>query len=192
MSAIQNNLKISEFNIDDIQAGVNLLKEFSEAGNNTYSFVLDPSAGNFSLITSQNVVNTGAYAIGPIRRLGKYTNIHEYVNLLLKDPQLYSENPSIICLQTQDWDIRIHTRKYKELREEFKIFKYKIYKGICIANKEDTYIFSNEQDFEYSIDQISKNIEDIKKEKPSFITNKPKRRGYLHSLGKQILTEPQL
>lgn len=190
MSAIQNNLKISEFNIDDIQAGVNLLKEFSEAGNNTYSFVLDPSAGNFSLITSQNVVNTGAYAIGPIEGLGKYTNIHEYVNLLLKDPQLYSENPSIYVYNT-GLGYQDTYKKVQELREEFKYLNIK-YIGNLYSDKEDTYIFSNEQDFEYSIDQISKNIEDIKKEKPSFITTNLRGEDIYILFGKQILTEPQL
>lgn len=189
MSAVQNNLKISEFNIDDIQAGVNILKKFSDSDDNTYSFVLDPAAGNSSLITSQNVINTGAYAIGPIEGLGKYTKIHEYVNLILRNPKLYSEDPSI-NVYNAGLGYQDTYQKVQELRDEFKYLDIK-YLGNLYSDKEGVYIFSNKEDFTYSIDQFAEYIKDIKKEKPSFITTNLRGEDISILFGKEIAQETQ-
>jgi LCP family protein required for cell wall assembly len=189
MSAVQNNLKISEFNIEDIQAGVNILKKFSEIDDNTYSFVLDPAAGNSSIITSQDVVNTGAYAIGPIEGLGKYAKIHEYVNLILTNPKLYSENPSVNVYNT-GLGYQETYKKVQELREEFKYLDIK-YLGNLYNDKEGSYIFPNKENFTYSVDQFSKYIKDIKKEKPPFISTTLRGEDISILFGKEIVIETQ-
>ena len=100
LSSVQDNIKISEFTIDDIQAGVNILKSLSgeNSTSSTYSFVLDPTLGNYSLIGPQT--SCGEYNIGPKEGLGRYTKIKEYISLALNYPALYSENPSIYSYDT--------------------------------------------------------------------------------------------
>ncbi|MDX9738816.1 MAG: LCP family protein [Candidatus Dojkabacteria bacterium] len=185
MSAIQNNIKISEFTLDDIEAGVNLLKEFDEKKGNTYSFVLDPSAGNSSLITSQNVVNTGAYAIGPIEGLGKYDNIKEYVDLILKNPQLYSEDPSIYTYNT-GLGYQNTYNETQSLRKDFKYLDIKFI-GNLYSDKEGVYIFSNKEDsFEYSVNQLSKYFKPTGTTKPEYITTKLRGEDISILFGKEI------
>jgi len=190
MSAVQNNIKISEFTIDDIQAGINILKEFKEANGNTYSFVLDPSSGNSSLITSQNVVNTGAYAIGPIEGLGKYSKINEYVRLLLKNPQLYSENPSIYVYNAGLG----YQETYKiaqELREEFKYMNIRFI-GNLYSDKEGIYVYSNkEEEYGHSVDALSKYIKGASKSKPEFVTTNLRGENISILFGKEIQISQQ-
>ncbi|MFA5622699.1 MAG: LCP family protein [Candidatus Dojkabacteria bacterium] len=185
MSAVQNNLKISEFTVEDIEAGVNLLKELDKGKGNTYSFVLDPSAGNSSLITSQNVVNTGAYAIGPIEGLGKYDNIKEFVGLILKDPQLYSEDSSIYVYNT-GLGYQATYDKTQSLRKDFKYLDIK-FLGNLYSDKEGVYIFSNKEDsFEYSVNQLSKYIKPTSTTKPEYITTKLRGEDISILFGKEV------
>lgn len=185
MSAIQNNIKISEFTIDDIQAGINLLKTFKEKNGTTYSFVLDPSSGNSSLITSQNVVNTGAYAIGPIEGLGKYTKINEYVELLLKNPQLYSENPSIYVYNA-GLGYQETYKKTEELREQFKYLNIRFI-GNLYNDKEGVYVFSNKEgEYEYSVGALSKYIKTASTTKPEFVTTNLRGENISILFGKEI------
>jgi LCP family protein required for cell wall assembly len=185
MSAVQNNLKISEFTVEDIEAGVNLLKELDKGKGNTYSFVLDPSAGNSSLITSQNVVNTGAYAIGPIEGLGKYDNIKEFVGLILKDPQLYSEDSSIYVYNT-GLGYQATYDKTQSLRKDFKYLDIK-FLGNLYSDKEGVYIFSNvENSFKYSVDKLSKYIKPTSTTKPEYITTKLRGEDISILFGKEV------
>ena len=68
-ASVANNIKVSEFTIDDIQAGLNLAKDFQDNNGKSYSFVLDPSAGNSQIISVQDVVGPDGkvenYRIGP-------------------------------------------------------------------------------------------------------------------------------
>ncbi len=188
MSAIQNNLKISEFNIDDIQAGVNILKSFSESDGSTYSFVLDPSSGNSSLITSQNVVNTGAYAIGPIDGLGEYEDINEYVSLIIKDPLLYSQSPSIFVYNT-GLGYQDTYKKVEDLREEFKYMNVK-FLGTLFSDKENIYVYSNSDlDLSYSVDKLAKYLNTLNTVKPEYITNKLRGEDITILIGKDPLPE---
>jgi len=185
MSAVQNNLQISEFTIDNIEAGINILKEFEDQKGETYSFVLDPAAGNSSLITSQNVVNTGAYAIGPIEGLGEYENINEYVDLILENPKLYSENPSIYAYNTglgyQDTYKEVQT-----LREEFKYLNVK-FLGTLYNDKEGIYVYSNKTGlFTHSVSELAKYIKPTNTAKPEFITTNLKGEDISILFGKEI------
>ncbi len=80
LSSVQDNIKISEFTIDDIQAGVNILKSLSgeNSTSSTYSFVLDPTLGNYFLIGPQT--SCGEYNIAK-RGVRRYTKIKEYITL---------------------------------------------------------------------------------------------------------------
>ena len=113
-SSIVNNIKISEFTITDVQAGLDLLKKFDEENGKSYSFVLDPLAGGGQLVGKIDVPS-GAFAIGPKEGLGKYDKIHEFIKLAVKKPYLYSNNPRVFV-----YDIGIG---YKETMEKVKELK---------------------------------------------------------------------
>ncbi len=108
LSSLVNNIKVSEFTITDIQAGLNILEEIKNNNGKTNSFVLDPSAGDGTLIEVK--LCHGAFAIGPVEGFGKYKRIHEYVNAIITNPRIYSENPIIYI-----YDIGLEQQKLRNL-----------------------------------------------------------------------------
>ncbi len=188
MSAIQNNLKISEFTLDDIQAGVNILEKYSESQGKSYSFVLDPSSGNFTLITSENVVNTGAYAIGPIAGLGEYDEIKEYVSYILKEPDIYSQNPSIYVYNT-GLGYQDTYKKAEELRKEYKYLNIK-FLGTIYSDKENTYVYSNsEEDLTNIVSKFAQYLNTTNTSKPEYITTKLRGEDISILMGKEPLPQ---
>lgn len=139
-SSVANNIKVSEFTIDDIQAGLNLAKDFQNNNGRSYSLVLDPSAGNYSLI-AVNIKEDGAYGIQPKLGLGQYTDIKKYVQLFLLHPQLYSEKATVyvynVGLGAQE-----ASKKVADLKKAYPYLKI-TYSGTKYSNKEGSAIYSN-------------------------------------------------
>lgn len=169
LSSIQDNLEISAFSLEDIQAGVNILKGINSetSTSSTYSFVLDPTIGNYSLITTD--IEPSTYAIGPKEGLGKYTKINEYVKLAIQNPLLYSENPSIYT-----YDIGLGNKesntKTLELKNQFKYLNIR-FQGTKFKDKEGVYVYSNSSDeFLKSVDFLAEYLNTQNKLKPEFIT----------------------
>lgn len=169
LTSIQNNLKVSEFSLDDIAAAVNILTALKEedSTSSTYSFVLDPTIGNFSLVSSN--VNNQEYVIGPKEGLGKYPKINEFVDLALLYPALYSENPSIYV-----YDIGLgyknSSSKTQELKENLKYLNIR-FQGTKYSDKEGEYIYSNESEkYSKSVDILAKYLGIENKIKPEFVT----------------------
>lgn len=169
LTSIQDNIKVSEFTIDDIQAGVNILKSLSSENStsSTYSFVLDPTIGNYSLISHQP--SCGEYNIGPKEGLGRYTKLGEYINLALSYPALYSENPSIYSYDTGLGYQNTKT-KTEELKTKFKYLDIR-FQGTKFNDKEGTYIYSNTIDkFSKSVDILASYLKTNNKVKPEYLT----------------------
>ena len=169
LTSIQDNIKVSEFTIDDIQAGVNILKSLSSENStsSTYSFVLDPTIGNYSLISHQP--SCGEYNIGPKEGLGRYTKLGEYINLALSYPALYSENPSIYSYDTGLGYQNTKT-KTDELKTKFKYLNIR-FQGTKFNDKEGTYIYSNTTDkFSKSVDILASYLKTNNKVKPEYLT----------------------
>ncbi len=169
LTSIQDNIKVSEFTIDDIQAGVNILKSLSSENStsSTYSFVLDPTIGNYSLISHQP--SCGEYNIGPKEGLGRYTKLGEYINLALSYPALYSENPSIYSYDTGLGYQNTKT-KTEELKTRFKYLDIR-FQGTKFNDKEGTYIYSNTTDkFSKSVDILASYLKTNNKVKPEYLT----------------------
>lgn len=187
MSAVQDNIKISEFTLDDINAGINMLKDFKDNDGKTYSFVLDPLSGGSSLIKSQN---EPGYIILPIEGQGKYTKINEYVDLFIQNPQLYSENPTVYIYNT-GLGYQATYEKAKELREEFKYLNIK-YIGNLYSDKEGVYVFSNkENEYTYSTELLSKYIKSTTSGKPEYVTTKLRGEDISIFFGKPVETNIQ-
>ncbi len=169
LSSVQDNIKVSEFTIDEIRAGVNILKSLSSENSTslTYSFVLDPTIGNYSLISHQP--SCGKYDIGPKEGLGRYTKIKEYINLALKYPALYSENPSIYSYDT-GFGYQNTKTKTDELKTKFKYLDIR-FQGTKFNDKEATYIYSNATDkFSKSVDILASYLKTNNKVKPEYLT----------------------
>jgi len=188
-SAIQNNVKVSEFDLEDVQAGVNILKSIKDDDKgSTYSFVLDPTAGNYSLI-STNIVKNAGYAIAPKEGLGKYTNIHEYIQLTLNNPTLYSENPSIYV-----YDVGLGYqetyKKTQELRDHFKYLNIK-FMGTKYRDKEGIHVFSHKDDeYSYSVNTLAKYLKIESTVKPEYITTRLNNENISILFGKTVVVQP--
>lgn len=187
ISSVQNNLKVSEFSLDDIEAGVNILKETREENStsSTYSFVLDPAIGNYSLVTGYDGVKLSR--IGPKEGFGKYTKINEFVDLALLYPALYSENPSIYV-----YDIGLgyknSSSKTQELKQNFKYLNIR-FQGTKYSDKQGIYIYSNDLgNYSKSVDILAKYLSVENKTKPEFITTNTAGDISL-LLGKEIIVE---
>jgi LCP family protein required for cell wall assembly len=170
-NVIQDNVKISEFTLKDIEAGVKELKKFQEDGE-TYSFVLDPTAGAGKLVTSQNVVNTEAYAIGPVKGLGQYQDIQEYIKHVWSNPKLYEENP-IIRVYDTGLGYTEAREKYLDLTKQFPYLKI-YYAGTLYNDKESTisYINNSEKNYDHSLKTVNEYIKPDSTQKPEYITTK--------------------
>jgi hypothetical protein len=168
---LQENIRVSEFTLDEVSAGVKLFEEYKEKNGGSFSFVLDPSSGNMRLITSQNVVNTGAYAIGPIEGLGKYDNIQEYVTAIQKDPQLYSENPKIYVYNVGMGATAVN-EIVSDMRKDFPYLNI-TYKGTLYSDKEGVALYLNSNDnHEYSFNTFVEYLKPDLTEKPDYLTTR--------------------
>jgi LCP family protein required for cell wall assembly len=170
-NVIQDNVKISEFTINDIEAGIRELKNYRERGN-TYSFVLDPNAGAGQLVTSQNVVNTGAYAIGPVAGLGNYEDIQTYIDHVWNNPKLYEEDP-VIRVYNTGLGYNETRDKYLELTEQFPYLKVN-YMGTLYSDKEGiiTYLNNTQDSFTHSLQTLNEYIKPDSTEQPEYITTR--------------------
>ena len=188
-SSIQNNVKVSEFTLEDIQAGVDILKNIKEdTTSSTYSFVLDPTIGNYSLIGTDVVKNAG-YAIAPKDGLGQYTKIKEFVQLSLNNPSLYSENPSIYIYNTGLGYQETYT-KTNELREHFKYLNIR-FMGTKYSDKEGVYIYSNKEgEYSSSVNTLASYLKIENLTKPEYITTRLNNEDISLLFGKAVVAPP--
>ena len=168
LNVVQDNIQISEFTLTDVEAASNELKKFTDNGDR-YSFVLDPNAGAGKLITSQNVVNTGAYAIGPVDGLGNYTDIKEYLQYLQADPKLYEDDPVIKTYNTGA-GYTLAREDYIALTEQFPYLKIS-YMGTLYNDKEGIISYINDEKYQNSLKSINKYLKPDSIEKPEYISN---------------------
>lgn len=143
MSSIDGNIRVSEFSTNDIEAALDLSKEFNENSGKTYSFVLDTSVGNYSLV-EKKPMESGAYAIGPKLGLGDYTDINEFVKLILNTPALYEEKAKVLV-----YDTGAGYQTVLELTEELnEVYPYLdiTFSGTLRADKKEVIVYSHEED----------------------------------------------
>ena len=173
-ASVANNIKVSEFTIDDIQAGLNLAKDFQDNNGKSYSFVLDPSAGNSQIISNQNVLDPDGktvtdYRIGPKLGLGNYTDINKYVKQILLHPQLYTENASVYVYNV-GIGAQEASKKVAELKKAYPYLKI-TYSWTKYSNKEGSAIYSNTPDtYLRTVTEYSKFLGITQTTKPDYIT----------------------
>ncbi|HOR52715.1 MAG TPA: LCP family protein [Candidatus Pacearchaeota archaeon] len=185
-SSLVNNIKVSEFTVTDIQAALNLLEDYKDENKSINSFVLEPSVGDKTLVERKNMPN-GAFAIGPVEGLGQYTKIHEYIQVALKRPKLYSENPTIYV-----YDIGLGATNIKtnitEIKEEYPYISI-IQSYTLFKDKEGIYVYSNEEKYPETISEFSKYLKTNNNTKPEFIKNGLAPTGVIILVGKTTQLE---
>jgi len=189
-NVIQDNIQISEFTLDEVEAGVDLLKIFQETGE-TFSFILDPNAGAGRLLKSRDVVSTGAYAIGPVDGLGEYEDIHEYISSVYNDPQLYEEDP-LIKIYNTGLGYTETTQKYHDLIEQYPYLKIG-YMGTLYNNKETTISYlNNDSTYSHSLESINQYIQPDSIIKPEYITTNLNAEDITILYGKELAIEENI
>lgn len=186
ISSVTKNIKVSDFTLDDIEAGLNLAKKFDEENGTVYSFVLDPTSGGYSLI---EVKSTEPYAIGPKDGYGVYTRIQEYIENIIAEPALYSEKPNLYVYDT-GLGYKAAQETIKEMKIEYPYINI-TFNGTLFKDKEGVVVYSNTEDFPNSIDTVASYLKTESKTKPEYITSKVGNGGVTILLGKEIQLETE-
>lgn len=167
ISAVSKNITISEFTIDDINAGIDLLKTFNENNGKTYSFVLEPAAGNSQLVVSSNIESSHQE---PKLGLGNYTDIHDYISKVLSNPSFYEENSSIYVYDT-GLGYQETYNKVLELIEEYPYSNIQ-FMGTLYSDKEGITIYEYQSGAKpATILELSTHLKTINTTKPEYIAN---------------------
>lgn len=138
INVLSKNIKLSEITSEDIQAGINIAKKGSI---DIYSFVLDPTLGNFQLITDKGF-NMAAYVIAPVKGIGKYEDIQDYLKVSSENPMIYSKNPIIFAYDT-GLGYAESLSKTEALSEKLPYIDIR-FMGTLYSDKTNEFIFSNQ------------------------------------------------
>ncbi|MFH1547494.1 MAG: LCP family protein [bacterium] len=87
---VGDNVKFEDINLEDIKAGINIAKDFNF--EDVYSVVLDPSIGDWSIITEDP---SDAYILLPELGIDKWDDLHKFVTAYIDFPGMYDERPKI-------------------------------------------------------------------------------------------------
>ena len=195
LGAVSDNLTISEFTINDIKAGLNLMNIFEENKGETYSFVLDLKAGNGQLISNLSNYDTDGtllyYIIGPTLGLGNYESIHEYIQLILDNPSFYEEDSTIYVYDAGLGYQETYT-KTEELREQYPYTNI-TFRGTLYYDKEGTVMYEHESGLQPStLDEISSFLNTDSNLQPEYITTNLNGEDITILFGSSILEEETL
>jgi LCP family protein required for cell wall assembly len=171
-SSVAGNVRLSEFTTKDIEAALKLANQYEENEGKAFSFVLDPTAGNNSIVERKNL-ESGAYAIGPTLGLGEYEDIKEYVRLIINSPEIYDENARILVYDTG--------AGFKDAQDMTEILKEELpyinilFSGTLYSDKEEVVVFSHQDEketnnFSYTLTALSEVIKPDLVENPEYIT----------------------
>jgi hypothetical protein len=168
LSSIDGNIRVSEFSTNDIEAGLKLLKKFEEDSGKFYSFVLDPSVGNYSLVENKPM-ESGAYAIGPKAGYGNYTDIHEFIALIMDTPAIYEENAKVLVYDTGAGYQTVLALTEK-INEDYPYLDIS-FAGTLRDDKTEIIVYSHEEGKNNNtVEEFSKYLETDLKIQPDYIT----------------------
>ncbi len=188
-SSLSNNIKISEFTQDDIKAGINIGKKLIAEDKKPYSFVLDPSSGNYKLVEVKPM-DSGAFAIGPVLGFNKYDDIHKYINYIIEKPALYSEKATVYVYNT-GLGVKEVTAKVNEMKKAYPYINI-IQSYINLGIYEDITVFPTSEEFNAAVNEFSTYLNTENKTKPESMTTKFGSDGVIILLGKEAqLTESE-
>jgi len=187
-SSIAGNVRISEFTMEDIEAGLELAKKFEEKGGDVFSFVLDPTIGNYELV-EKVPLESGAYAIGPKLGLGDYDDIHEYLQLMTKNPKLYTENAKIFVYDTGA-GFQTAQNMTKDLQEAFPYIDI-TFAGTLRSDQEEIVVYSQtdegeENNYTETVSKLKRFLNTELTQQPEYITTNLNGEDVTILLGKSV------
>jgi LCP family protein required for cell wall assembly len=112
-SIMKKNVKSTPVTLEDVQAGVTLLKEKGKPA--TYSYVMDFYAGG-SLGKLIDVINYNPYLIGPVAGQGKWDAIKLFIADYIKEPTLPAMDKKVLVYDGSNGDF---TAKYNALVKKY-------------------------------------------------------------------------
>lgn len=187
-TSLSKNIKVSEFTMDDIEAALYIAKGFQEGDAKSFSFVLDPASSNYSLV-EHKILESGAFAIVPKQGLGIYTNIHKYIQKILEKPGIYEEHPRIYVYNT-GLGYQQSLEKVEEMKDSFPYLNI-IYYGTLYKDQSGITVYSDTEDFPYSLEELSNYLNADFRTKPEYVTKNVGAGGVTILLGKEIQEEEQ-
>lgn len=188
LSSVADNVKVSEFNLKDLEAVFEIAKEHTEKDGEIYSFVLGPSIANYEIV-ERKVLESGAYAIGPKLGLGQYDEIKKFVQITQQHPLLYSEEAKILVYDT-GLGYTESLEKTEEIYEQFPYIDI-TFSGTLFTDKEDSIVYQNYEENNYptTISTLSEYLGTNLNEKPEYINTNMNGEDVTILLGKQIELE---
>lgn len=189
LSSIDGNIRVSEFSTNDIEAGLELLKKFEENSGKTYSFVLDPSVANYSLVENKPM-ESGAYAIGPKAGYGNYTDINEFVGLIMDKPAIYEENARVLVYDTGA-GYQTVLALTKKINKDYPYLNVS-FAGTLRDDKEEIIVYSHEGSKNgNTVEEFSKYLETDLKTQPDYITTNLNGEDVTILIGNNIVIEEE-
>ncbi len=93
LEAFADNVEFTEPTSDDLQAGLNILKNEEIGERNT--FVLDPFLGGLNKFIIENGLDTGVSSIGPTAGINRYAKLNQLISNINDSPTIFAENATI-------------------------------------------------------------------------------------------------
>lgn len=186
ISSLEDNIKMSEIDIKDIKAGLALAEDLKSA--TVYSFVFDPSIGNWQVIYEDRAT----YAIMPKLGVGNYQDTHTLTQDILNNPKLYQEK-ALVRVYDAGLGYYPTLTKVQELQTEYPFLQI-VYGGTKYYDKEGVYVYVNSEDGDVTAtrDEFANYYEltdEIYQSKPEFITNYFGNQDVTILIGKEIVVE---
>lgn len=188
LDAIEGNVQISEYTLDDIRAGIILAQKFEQEDGKIYSYVLDPNIAGKQLLTDKGLTTDGAYVIGPRLGLDSYTDLHEYLNLAMENPEFYSVDPKVYVYSTGIGNQEAYD-KTLEIYEDYPFMNI-TYIGILYYDKEGSFVYDHtEGDNKVVVDMLAAYLGDIDTTQPEYITTNLNGEGITILLGAEPVVD---
>lgn len=169
LNAIEGNVQLSEFTLEDLQAGIILAQKFEKEDGEIYSFVLDPNIAGRQLLTDKGLTTDGAYVIGPKLGLDTYTDLHSYIELAMTDPAFYSIDPKVYVYNT-GLGAQATLDKTLEIYEDYPFMNI-TYIGNLYYDKEGSFVYDHtEGENTVVIDLLADYLGGIETTQPEYIT----------------------
>lgn len=187
MDSLESRIKVSDITVEDIDAGVELLKKNGE-NNNSYTFVMDPSIGDYGILTTGVIPE--AYSIGPKLGLGNYTDLHAYIDAFMADPELYEASPAIYIYDT-GFGYYETLDMANQLVEEYPFISI-YFQGTLFNDKVGTVIYDNndDKDFENIVERLSNALDARSTLRPDYISTGLNGEDIVILVGSEIEPEP--
>ena len=170
ISSVSDNLTISPFTVNDIEATLNLVKTFNTDGRSYSSFVLTPYAANGQIVIGSTKASDHQE---PKLGLGKYSDIQEYIQDILTKPAFYSENNTNPLIYVYDSGLGYQEtyQKTKDLQNQYPFLNI-VFGGTTTYNENGDYIYSDDTESTYpvTIEEFANTLNITNKTKPDFVT----------------------